>query len=233
MTTFRLMQIGLRAAELYTGRVDGVFGPDTTAAAMAYAGGCRRDYLLEERARPLAQEMEARGMTTPQRVAHFLATLCHESGGWSRDQENLHYTDPVRLDRLFSAVNGVEDAKALIKAGAVAIGNRIYANRLGNGDESSGDGYRYRGRTDAQLTGRDNYAAMGAKLSLDLLSDPDQVLTPELSARVAGQFWNDHGCNRFADLNQPECIRIRWNGDAMEGLRDVVRITEKLLRLGM
>ena len=107
-----------------------------------------------------AQALEAAraGSTvnTPRRLCHFLGQIFVETAGFTAMIEDFRYR-PERLDAVFKAVKGIDDAKALIARGQEAIANRVYANRLGNGDEASGDGWRYRGSGYKQLTGRSNY----------------------------------------------------------------------------
>ena len=83
-------------------------------------------------------------------------------------EENLNYKNPERLDMVFKAVKGTADAKALIAKGPQAIANRVYANRLGNGNEASGDGWRLHESGYKQLTGRANFRAIGALVRMDL-----------------------------------------------------------------
>jgi putative chitinase len=111
-------------------------------------------------------------VTTPRRLCHFMGQIFVETGGFASMVENLNYRDPVRLDAIFSAVRGTDDALALIRCGPEAIANRVYAGRLGNGDEASGDGWRYRGSGYKQLTGRSNYREIGAIVNLDLEGNP-------------------------------------------------------------
>jgi len=96
-------------------------------------------------------------VTTARRLCHFLGQVYVETAGFTAMEENLNYRNPERLDAIFSAVHGVDDARDLIAQGPEAIANRVYANRLGNGDEESGDGWLYRGSGYKQLTGRANY----------------------------------------------------------------------------
>ena len=84
-------------------------------------------------------------VTAPRRLCHFMGQIFVETGGFAAMVENLNYKDPVHLDAVFSAVHGVDHARELIAKGPDAIANLVYANRLGNGDEASGDGWRYRG----------------------------------------------------------------------------------------
>src|SRR5215469_2396136 len=112
-------------------------------------------------------------VNTPQRLCHFMGQIYVESAGFTRLEENLHYRDPARLVALFRAVKDTADAAALIAQGPQAIANRVYANRLGNGDEASGDGWRYRGSGYKQLTGRGNYRSIGSMIGMDLEGQPE------------------------------------------------------------
>jgi putative chitinase len=157
---------------------------------------------------------------TPQRLSHFMGQIYVESAGFTRMEENLHYKDPARLVSLFRAVKDTSDAAALIAQGPQAIANRVYANRLGNGNEASGDGWRYRGSGYVQLTGRDNYSKFGAKVNMDLVGNPDLVRQPSTAARVAFEYWDATGCSSLADLGDVEGITQKINGPAEAGLQD-------------
>src|SRR5687768_3975046 len=117
-------------------------------------------------ARALEAARKTSSVTTPRRLCHFLGQIFVETGGFASMVENLNYKDPARLDAIFSAVHGIEDARALIRRGPEAIANRVYADRLGNGNEASGDGWRYRGSSYKQLTGQSNYREIGALINL-------------------------------------------------------------------
>jgi putative chitinase len=143
-----------------------------------------------------------------------------ESAGLTRMEENLHYRDPARLVSLFRAVKDTADATALIAQGPQAIANRVYANRLGNGDEASGDGWRYRGSGYIQLTGRSNYAKFGTRVNMDLVGNPDQVRQPPTAAQVAFEYWDASGCSALADAGDVEGITQNINGPAEAGLQD-------------
>ena len=135
-------------------------------------------------------------------------------------EENLNYRNPERLDAVFSRVKGTEDAKALIAKGPQAIANRVYGGRadLGNGDEASGDGWRYRGSGYKQLTGRFNYREMGKLIGLDLENHPDWVRVNPTAAKVAFAFWDAKKCSPMADVGDIEGITERVNGPAKLGL---------------
>lgn len=163
---------------------------------------------------------QASSVTTARRLCHFLGQVFVETGGFSAMEENLNYRKPDRLDAVFSAVRGIEDAKGLIARGPEAIGNRVYANRLGNGDEASGDGWRYRGSGYKQLTGRNNYRDIGAMVGMDLEGSPELAREPEAAARVAFAFWDARGCSPLADKGDVEGVTKKINGPAMLGLAE-------------
>jgi len=100
-------------------------------------------------------------VNSARRLCHFMGQVFVETAGFTVLEENLNYKNPDRLDMIFSAVKGRDDAVALIAKGPEAIANRVYANRLGNGNEASGDGWRYRGSGYKQLTGRANFRVIG------------------------------------------------------------------------
>lgn len=157
---------------------------------------------------------------TPRRLCHFMGQVFVETGGIAHMIENLNYRNPARLDAIFRAVRGIADAKALIARGPEAIANRVYANRLGNGNEASGDGWRYRGSGYKQLTGRANYRNIGCMVGIDLEGDPELAREPEAAARVAFAFWDACRCSPLADAGDPETITARINGPARLGLAE-------------
>lgn len=144
--------------------------------------------------------------TVPQKAA-FLAQCMHESQGLTKLEEDLFYSDPVRVATIFRTAfdldrdkvvdpEEVERAKAYVR-NPVKLGNVIYAGRFGNGDEASGDGYRYRGGGLIHLTFRDNYRRAGAALGVDYEASPELVRQPVDAALTAAWFWADHGCNEI------------------------------------
>lgn len=159
-------------------------------------------------------------VNTPRRLCHFMGQIFVETGGLTRMVENLNYRDPQRLDGLFSAVRGLEDARNLIRLGPEAIANRVYANRLGNGSESSGDGWRYRGSGYKQLTGRSNFRQIGQLISLDIERNPELARDPSSAAQIAFKFWDTRQCSPFADVGNVEKVTELINGRAKVGLAD-------------
>lgn len=164
---------------------------------------------------PLAIACSRFDIDTPARIAGFVAQCRVESAGFTVLEENLRYRTPEVLDRTFRSVVGLEDAAALIQAGPKAIANRVYANRLGNGNEASGDGWMYRGRGLKQLTGRTNYADASSALERPYLRHPDLVATPLDACLTAAWFWHSIGGNLLADSSQWDALTRAVNGPGM------------------
>ena len=147
---------------------------------------------------------------TSQRRAMFLAQCCHESGHFRAVSENLNYkADSLTrvFPKYFRDVDPNDYAKQPEK-----IANRVYGGRMGNGDEESGDGYRFRGRGLIQLTGKSNYIACSEDLEVDLIENPDYLITPEGAARSAAWFWSANDLNKYADADDIVGCTKRVNG---------------------
>lgn len=144
------------------------------------------------------REMIAAGMVTDVEKAHFLAQVCHESAGLTRFVENMNYSAKALL-AVFRKYFDAESA-ARYARNPVLIGSRVYANRMGNGPESSGDGYRYRGHGPIQLTGRDNMRAYSLYKYGDLrvLDNPKLLTLPDDAAGSAVWFWRVNKCKPYA-----------------------------------
>lgn len=159
----------------------------------------------------LVAAMEEFHITTPARGAAFLAQVCHESNGLRSWVESLNY----RADRLMQVWPRHFPTQLAAKRCAghpERIANRVYAGRMGNGPEASGDGWRYRGRGPLQVTGRASYRQCGRRLCLPLEAEPDRVSTPETGFRVAGAYWSDRCLNALADAGDFEAITRKING---------------------
>lgn len=157
------------------------------------------------------------GLDTPLRRAHFMAQLAHESAGFTRLVENLNYSaDGLRRTwpSRFTAAQALQYGRR-----PEAIANRVYGNRLGNGGEATGDGWRYRGRGYLQLTGRANYREFGQRLGVDLEANPDRAAEPEIAMRIAESYWLHKGLHLLADMDDLEGITRRING-GLNGLDD-------------
>jgi putative chitinase len=120
---------------------------------------------------------------TPLKLAHFLAQCGHESGGFKVVNENLNYS-AKGLMGIFKKYFPTEDLAKQYERKPEKIANKVYGNRMGNGDEASGEGFKFRGRGFIQLTGKQNYTEFGKAINEDIVSNPDKVATnyPLLSA---------------------------------------------------
>lgn len=180
-----------------------------TPATLAAAIGCT-PAVSSHWAGPISEAMAEFGITTPERIAAFLAQVAHESAGLTRVSENLNY----RADRLLAVFPRYFDAEnvTLYAGDPSAIASRVYANRMGNGPEQTMDGWHFRGRGLIQLTGRDNYRACGNALGVDLIDNPDLLTEADLAARSAAWFWQSHGLNELSDAGRFAEITKRING---------------------
>ena len=161
-------------------------------------------------ATPLAEACAEWLIDTPLRQAAILAQIAHESGQLRTLVENLNYSADALL-RVFPRHFDATQVAAYARQ-PERIAARAYANRMGNGDEARGDGWRYRGRGLIQVTGKANYAACGTALGLDLIAQPELLEQPGPAARSAGWFWHRNGLNRPADARDIETITRRING---------------------
>ncbi len=163
-------------------------------------------------------------LNTPVRLAHFLAQCGHESGGFKATRENLNYS-AEGLTKIFPKYFPTVQVATPFAKQPEKIANKVYANRMGNGDEASGDGFKFRGRGFIQLTGKDNYKALGAAIQQDLVANPDLVASqfPMLSA---AWFFHKNGLHRIADEGTTDIvvtkITKRVNGGTI-GLADRIK----------
>lgn len=166
---------------------------------------------------PLQAAFKSFDINTPTRIAAFIAQATHESANFTRLEENLYYTTAERIRELWPArVSSMREAAALLRR-PEDLANRVYSNRLGNGDEGSGDGWKYRGRGLFQLTGRANYMAAGDGLNTDYKGEPWLVADPPDAAFTAAWYWAVGGLNALADNGDIDGITRRINGPAMVG----------------
>ena len=154
----------------------------------------------------------------PLRQAAFIGQAAHESGNFKMLVENLNYRAetlmkvwPKRFPTLEFAKQYERDPKK--------IANSVYANRMGNRDEASGDGFRFRGRGLFQTTGHAGYYHAGQALGEDFVMQPDLVATPQYAALTAGFFWSTHKLNQYADSRDYKTMTKKING-AYIGLED-------------
>lgn len=163
-------------------------------------------------------------ISTPERQACFLGQCAHESGGFTALKENLNYSAEGLTKVWAKRFPSLEVAQPYHR-NPEKIANKVYADRMGNGNEASGEGFKYRGRGLIQLTGKDNYRACGEALGVDLVEDPDLVSSPQYAALSAGWFWDKNKLNQFADANDMTTLTKRINGGT-HGLDDRVARTQ-------
>jgi putative chitinase len=137
-------------------------------------------------------------ITGSRRMAAFLAQIAHESGQLMRLSENLNYA-AKRLMQVWPSRFPTLDKALKYEKNPEKLANYVYAGRLGNGDEASGDGWRFRGRGLIQLTGRGNYHSAGQGVGMPLEEQPELLGQPEAAALSAAWFWKSHGLNELAD----------------------------------
>ena len=168
-------------------------------------------------------------ITTPQRVAAFLAQCAHESGGFVFLKENLNYK-AASLRRVFPKYFP-DDAIAAQYAGkGEMIANRVYANRMGNGDEASGDGFRYCGRGLIQLTGKNNYTFFAGSLDIPVEEASEYLQTFEGAVQSACFFWETNKLNQWADAGDILTLTKRINGGTI-GLEDRIKHYQHALHI--
>jgi len=148
----------------------------------------------------LNSTMDANSINTKNRIAGFLAQCCHESGNFSAVVENLNYSSDA-LHTLYPKYFPSVEVADQYSRQPQKIANHMYANRMGNGDEASGEGWKFRGRGIIQITGKTNYTLCGTSLQLDLVTNPTLLETPLDATRSAGWYWTLHNINAAADAD--------------------------------
>ena len=164
-------------------------------------------------------------INTPQRIAAFLAQCGHESGGWVVFEENLNYS-AQGLRKIFGKYFPNDELALAYQRQPEKIANRIYANRMGNGPEESGDGFKYRGRGPIQLTGKSNYTAFAKDMFDDwenVVENPDWVTyDKDFALMSAIWFWNKNKLNHEADIGDIKTMTRKINGGYI-GLEDRIK----------
>jgi len=169
------------------------------------------------------------GINTAQRQAAFIGQCGHECGNFRILEENLNYSAD-RLVKIWpKRFTSIEMAQPYNR-NPKAIANKVYGGRMGNRDEASGDGWRFRGSGWLQLTGHDNFYHAGKAIGQDFVMNPDLVRTPEFAAQTAGWFWSTHNCNAKADVKDWTGLTKIINGGVL-GLTERVINTNKALEI--
>ena len=149
-------------------------------------------------------------INTPLRLAHFFAQIDHESN-LKPVSENLNYSTDALL-RVFKKYFPTRQLAEYYSRLPEKIANKVYANRMLNGDEDSGDGWKFRGRGFIQITGKANYIMLSKDTGIDYLGNPDLLLTEADSMISALWYWQKNGLNKYADMDNIKTITKRING---------------------
>ena len=180
----------------------------------------------------LSQLLPDYNINTPQRIAAFVAQCAHESGNFMVLQENLNYRWQT-LRKIFPKyfpTDEIAQRYASMPNRQEAIANKVYANRMANGPEESGDGFRYRGRGLIQLTGRENYTWFAASLEISPEEATEYLSTFEGAAQSACWFWETNKLNQWADKGDIVTLTKRINGGTI-GLDDRIKHYEHALHV--
>ena len=177
--------------------------------------------ILDQWCAALNKVLPGYDINTPQRVAGFVAQTAHESANYKTLIENLNYKAESLMKTWPKRFPTLEIANQYARQ-PEKIANKVYADRLGNGNEASGDGWRYRGRGLIQLTGKDNYTRFAKSINMDLAQVPAYLETPEGAVQSACWFWKNNNLNSFADKNDVKGMTIRINGGTI-GLDDRIK----------
>jgi putative chitinase len=178
---------------------------------------------------PLNQVFVKYDLDTPKRQAAFIGQCAVESANFTRLQENLNYS-AQRLTQVWpSRIPNISMAEPYAN-NPEKLANFVYAGRMGNLQD--GDGWKFHGRGLIQLTGRENYANCGSGIGVDLIDNPDLLLTPKYAVLSAGWYWNKKGLNALADTQEYGAMTRRING-GLTGLDErIAKITKALQVLG-
>lgn len=180
----------------------------------------------------LSQLLPEYNINTPQRIAAFVAQCAHESGGFMVLKENLNYRWQT-LRKIFPKYFPTDELAQQYASRPdrqQAIANRVYASRMGNGPEETGDGYRFCGRGLIQLTGRQNYTWFAASLEISVEEASEYLETFEGAAQSACWFWETNNLNQWADKGDIVTLTRRINGGTI-GLDDRIKHYEHALHV--
>jgi putative chitinase len=177
----------------------------------------------------LEQLLDDYEINSPLRVAHFIAQCAHESGNFVFIKENLNYK-AASLQKTFPKYFPTAELAAQYANRPERIANRVYANRMGNGDEASGDGWRYCGRGLIQLTGKDNYTFFAGSLEISTEEASEYLQTFEGAVQSACFFWEQNKLNQWADAGDILTLTKRINGGTI-GLEDRIKHYEHALHI--
>jgi putative chitinase len=178
-------------------------------------------------AEPLNETFAKFNINSVRQQAAFLGQCGHECGNFKVFEENLNYRAETLMKLWPKRFPTLEFAKQYEK-NPKKIANSVYASRMGNRDEASGDGYRFRGRGAIQLTGHSGYFHAGQACGVDFVMEPELVATPKYALMTAGWFWSTHGCNPLAENADWVGLTKKINGGTI-GLQDRIKHTQEAI----
>jgi putative chitinase len=187
---------------------------------------CRNPGIWVRALAPAADEFD---INTPARLSMWLAQCGYESTHFNVLREVMSYSTVARLRAVFPHEFPTDEAARPYVLNPAGLANFVYANRNGNGDVASGDGFMYRGGGLFELTGKANYKSVGEALGIDLLGRPKQIILEPIAARTAGFFWKQNDLNTAADHGDFDYTTRRINGPAMEGAAERREFWHKLV----
>jgi predicted chitinase len=192
---------------------------DLTVAEVTVATQCKRPENVVTHWPILLAALKAKGAASRNSQIGLAATVSIETG---RDRfcpirENLNYGAPGLMQTFKRFFPTLTVANAYARQ-PERVANYVYANRFGNGDEESGDGWRYRGGGEIQLTFRDNYRDAGAAIGVDLEGDPERIMDPGVAAAASVWYWTRKGCPQACELADWGLVRELVNGPARHNL---------------
>lgn len=196
-----------------------ISGMLVTKAQLRQLTPIKDEKILDDIVIGLNDTLNKYSINTPLRICHFLAQILHESGGLTVLKENLNYSASGLL-RVFPKYFTPELA-AQYEHKSEKIANRVYKNRMKNGDEASGDGYKYRGRSALMITGRENYTLLSKATGIDFVNNPDLLLDPKYLSLPGGWYWDVNNINKLADKDDMKAVRKAVNGGQI-GAEDCV-----------
>ncbi len=167
------------------------------------------------------------GIRTARQQAAFIGQCAHECGNFTKLEEGLSYAAD-RLMKIWPKRFPTMEVAQKYARNPKALANYVYANRMGNRDEASGDGWRFRGSGWLQLTGHDNFYHASKACGVDFVMNPDLVRTPKYAAMTAGWFWATHNCNELAERGDNLALTKKINGGTI-GLDDRIHHTNLAL----
>ena len=180
-----------------------------------------------EWADPLNEAFDRYKISTLEEQACFMGQFSYECNNFKSLEENLNYKPETLMKLWAKRFPTMQDAQVYAHQ-PEKIANHIYSNRMGNRDEASGDGWRFRGSAICQLTGHDNFYHAGKDLGIDLVMNPDLARTPKWAAPIGGWFWSTHGCNQLAQNNEFDKLTERINGGLFGAEERVEKIKQFL-----